>query len=187
MRELQESIHRHFFSFHVSEKTGVFDWSRDFAFGKRKAAARLIGNNALDMSALHADKPADTAALRVHYKNGISCFLKDSRQSIRIDFDVVWRRVGRHLAEKLIQRYCILRKGRSDIELRPQSHAKLPEKEAFIGSGGDLSRDRTSAGIAAARLIDQIDRVAVGKENVFEAVSSVWRSVPSFGGLTGTV
>lgn len=46
---------------------------------------------------------------------------------------------------------------------------------------------RTSAGNAAARLIHQIDRVAVGEKNVFEAVSSVGCCVPSFGGLTGTV
>ena len=186
-REFQESFHRHFFGFHVPEKAGVLDWSRDFAFGKQETAAGLIGDNTFDVIALHTDKPADTAALRVRHENGISRFLKDRSQSVCIDLGVIGRRVGRHLPEELIQRFGILLKDRSGVKFRPQSHAKLPEKEASVGSSGDLSGYRASSGIAATWLIHQIDRVAVGKKDVFEAVSSVWRSAPSFGGLTGTV
>ena len=50
-----------------------------------------------------------------------------------------------------------------------------------------MSGYRASARITSARLINQIDWIAVSKENVLEAVSSVRRSVPSFGELTGSV
>lgn len=108
-RELQESFHRHFFGFHVSEKVRVFDGNGHFTLGKREAASRFVGDDTFDTIALHADQPVDAAALRMPHKNGISRFFKYGGQSIRVDLRVVWRRIGRHLAEELIQRFRILR------------------------------------------------------------------------------
>lgn len=88
--------------------------------------------------------------------------------SIRIDFGVVRRRVGRHLSEKLIQGFASCGKADPVLNFGHQSHAKLSEKEAFVGSSGDLTSYGTSAGLAAARLIHQIDRVAVGEKNVLK-------------------
>ncbi len=176
-RELQESFHRHFFGFHVSEKVRVFDGNGHFTLGKREAASRFVGDDTFDTIALHADQPVDAAALRMPHKNGISRFFKYGGQSIRVDLRVVWRRIGRHLAEELIQRFRILRECRSVVELRPQSHSKLPEKEAFLGSGGDLSGYRASSGIAATWLIHQIDRHRAG------GLTAELKPVPALGSL----
>ena len=145
--------------------------------GKREAASRFVGDDTFDTIALHADQPVDAAALRMPHKNGISRFFKYGGQSIRVDLRVVWRRIGRHLAEELIQGFRILREGRSSIELRPQSHAKLSEKEAFLGSDGDLSGYRASSGIAATWLIHQIDRHRAG------GLTAELKPVPALGSL----
>ena len=60
------------------------------------------------MVALHADKPIDTATLRMRHENGISCFFKNRCQSIRIDFDKHEVLVNEKAVELTLKEYDLL-------------------------------------------------------------------------------
>ena len=187
LRQLQEVFKRHFIGLEVAEEAVVFDRRGDFALREGEAAARFVGGDALHMTALHADEPADAAALGVREKNGVARLLEDLRQGVGVHLRVIRRRIGRHLTVELIERSLVLRELRTFIELRPESHAELPEPETFVGHRADFAGHGASARVAAPRLVDEIDGIPLLEEQIAVAVTPVGRRVPGLPELSGAV
>jgi len=95
--------------------------------------------------------------------------------------------IGCHLAQELIHGLIALSELGSPEDIGPDADAELSEPVLFVGLRLDGGRDGGASGVAAPRLIDEIDAKAAAQENVLEAFASVRRGLPCPHGLACAV
>lgn len=164
-----------------------WDRLRHFSLGEGEAAAGLDRHHGSDLVGRDRDVPAGAPALRMGNKDAVAASPENLHKRVGDNLLIKVSRIGRHLAEELIERLFVVRELAVLVSVRPQADTKLGVPGLILRERRDFAGLAGLPGFAAAGMIHQIDAAALAQERIASAFAPVGSRLPAHAGLSVAV